>query len=99
MEVNGQVSGNVVDAREAQPDGGVDVSDVTGDVVGALKHLEPGKPLILNDGFVIADSGYMVTSQYVDIGMIKLRRRPSNLVKSSRLSTGSNTRPTSFESI
>ena len=56
----GPVSDNV-DATETQPDGGVDVPDATGDVVGALKHLEPGKPLILNDGFVIADSGYMVT--------------------------------------
>ena len=81
MEDNRQLSENVMDARETQPDGGVDVPDITGDVVGALRHLEPGKPLILNDGFVIADSGYMVTSRYVDTGMVKLRRRPSTLVK------------------
>ena len=53
----------------------------TGDLGVAIELLEPGKPLVLNDGFLVGDSGNLVISQYVDIGVDKLRQRPSTVVK------------------
>ena len=60
----------------------VELSDANGDLAGAIELLESGKPLVLNDGFLVTDSGHMIMSQYVDIGVDKLRRRPAFLVKS-----------------
>ena len=79
---------------EAQPDGRIGEPEYACDLVGALEHLEPGKPLILNDGFFITDSGYLVFSQYVDIGVTKLRRRPSVLVKAIEAEYGLEHAPT-----
>ena len=65
--------------EEAKWDMGV--SDVADDLAVAIELLEPGKPLVLNDGFLVTDSGNLVISQYVDIGVDKLRRRPSTVLK------------------
>ena len=65
-----------VDPNGTQPTRGSKLPVGPGDLRGVLDQLELGKPLILNDGFVVADSGYMVTSQYVDIGVDKLVARP-----------------------
>ena len=66
---------------ETPPDQRTGASSLAYDLVGALEHLEPGKPLILNDGFWLTDDGYLVSSQYVDIGLTKLTLRPRVLVK------------------
>ena len=66
---------------DASPDRRASAQNVADDLVGALEHLEPQKPLILNDGFWVTDSGYLVSSQYVDIGLTKRTRRPRLLVK------------------
>ena len=60
----------------------VELSDGCDDLAVAIKLLEPGKPLVVNDGFVVTDNGNMIVSQYVDIGVVKLRHRPAILVKS-----------------
>ena len=73
--------GNDSDHSEAQPGAEVGVPDIVRYLGGALKHVEPRKPLILIDGYVTTDSGYMVSNQYVDIGVTKLHRRPSIPVK------------------
>ena len=65
---------------QSKPD--VELLDVTDDLAVAIKLLESGKPLVLNEGFLVTDSGHMIMSQYVDIGVDKLRRRPAFLVKS-----------------
>ena len=56
--------------------------DVGRDLDVAIELLEPGKPLVLNEGFLVTDSGNLIMSQYVDIGVDKLRNRPATLVKS-----------------
>lgn len=66
---------------DAQPDNEIESVEVAGSLAGAVKLPEPGKPLVLNDGMIISDSGYMIWSQYVDIGVVKLQHRPSVLVK------------------
>ena len=66
---------------DASPDRRASAPNVADDLVGALEHLEPQKPLILNDGLWVTDSGYLVSSQYVDIGLSKRTRRPRGLVK------------------
>ena len=43
--------------------------------------LEPSKPLVLNEGFLVTDSGNLIMSQYVDIGVDKLRHQPAMLLK------------------
>ena len=66
---------------DASPDQQASAPNAADDLVGALEHLEPQKPLILNDGLWVTDSGYLVSSQYVDIGLSKRTRRPRGLVK------------------
>ena len=61
--------------------GDLGASSGSDDLGVAIELLEPGKPLVLSDGFLVGDSGNLVTSQYVDIGVDKLRRRPSTVVK------------------
>ena len=58
------------------------LSDGTHDLASAIELLESGKPLILNEGFLVTDSGNLIVSQYVDIGVDKLRDRPAMLLKS-----------------
>ena len=65
--------------EEAQRD--MEKSDIADEVGVAIELLEPGKPLILNDGFLVTDSGNLIISRYVDIGEDKLRRRPSTVLK------------------
>ena len=64
---------------EAKQD--MEKSDVADEVGVAIELLEPGKPLILNNGFLVTDTGNLILSRYVDIGVDKLRRRPSTVVK------------------
>ena len=40
---------------QSKPD--VELSDVTGDLAVAVELLEPGKPLVLNEGFLVTDGG------------------------------------------
>ena len=61
---------------DTQPD-----SEIARDLTGAIELLNPGQPLVLVEGMVISDSGHLIMSQYVDIGVDKLRHRPSVLVK------------------
>ncbi|MCY3883962.1 MAG: hypothetical protein OXG24_03500 [Gammaproteobacteria bacterium] len=49
----------------------------------AIDRLVPNEPLFLNDGSVVTDDGILVLSFYVDVGMEKLRQRPTVLVKYS----------------
>ena len=56
-------------------------SDRDGDLHPALDQLDPGKPLLLNDGFFLTDGGHLIWSQYVDIGLTKLEQRPRVIVK------------------
>ena len=65
--------------EEAKRD--MEKSDVADDVGVAIELLEPGKPLILNSGFLVTDSGDLIMSRCVDIGEGKLRRRPSTVLK------------------
>ena len=58
------------------------LSDGTRDLAPAIELLESENPLILNEGFLITDSGNFIMSQYVDIGVDKLRERPAMLLKS-----------------
>ena len=67
-------------SEQSTPD--VELSDVNSDVGVAIELLESGKLLVLNEGILVTDSGHMIMSQYVDIGVDKLRRRPAFLVKS-----------------
>ena len=60
----------------------VTLSSVTRDLAVAIELLEPGKPLVLNEGFLVTDNGNLIMSQYVDIGVDKLRYRPATLLKS-----------------
>ncbi len=64
-----------------QPANEIKLSEVPDELAGAVDLLEPGKPLVLNGGFLITDGGHLIISQYVDIGVDKLRHRPSVLVK------------------
>ena len=88
IEDSGRVVRNETGSRDAESVGGIKVSHAAGDLRGALDQLEPGKPLILNDGFIIADGGYLVSSQYIDIGATKLLSRPSVLVKATEAEYG-----------
>lgn len=65
--------------EEAALDKGV--SDVTDDLTAAIELLEPGKPFVLNDGFLVTDGGSLIVSQYVDIGVEKRRQRPRTVLK------------------
>ena len=60
----------------------VTLSDATRDLADAIDLLEPGKPLVLTEGLLLTDNGNLIMSQYVDIGVDKLRYRPSMLLKS-----------------
>ena len=51
------------------------------DLLPVLEELEPGQPLVLNEGFIATDGGYSIMSQYVDIGLKKLSQRPQVLLK------------------
>lgn len=64
-----------------QSSGSSGQSDRDGDLHPALDQLEPGKPLLLNDGFFLTDGGHLIWSQYVDIGLTKLEQRPRVIVK------------------
>ena len=64
-----------------QPASEVELSEVAGDLTGAIELLDPGKPLVLNTGFLATDGGHLIMSQYVDLGVDKLRHLPSVLVK------------------
>ena len=70
-EISGEAHSEWRDSEQNGPD----------DLTGALKLLKPEKPLMLNDGLWVTDSGYLVSSQYVDIGPTKWTRRPRVLVK------------------
>ena len=65
--------------ERSKPD--IELSDAAGDLAVAIDLLEPGKPLVLTDGFLATDSGHLILSQYVDIGVEKLCHRPAFLVK------------------
>lgn len=65
--------------KDAMPD--KETPDVTDDLEAAIDLIEPGKPFVLNDGLLVTDNGNLIFSQYVDIGMDKLRRRPSTVLK------------------
>ena len=67
---------------DAQSTSQVTLSSVTRDLAVATELLEPGKPLVLNEGFLVTDNGNLIMSQYVDIGVDKLRYRPATLLKS-----------------
>ena len=41
----------------------VTLSDVGRDLEVAIELLEPGKPLVLNEGFLVTDSGNLIMSQ------------------------------------
>ena len=69
-------------SNEGQCKPQVTSSDVGRDLDVAIELLEPGKPLVLNEGFLVTDSGNLIMSQYVDIGVDKLPNRPATLVKS-----------------
>ena len=64
-----------------QSSGASGQSDRDGDLRPVLDQLEPGKPLLLNDGFFLTDGGHLISSQYVDIGLKKLEQRPRVIVK------------------
>lgn len=66
-------------AKEAKSN--VESSTGADDLAAAIDLLEPGKPLVLNKGFLVTDNGNLILSQYVDIGVDKLRHRPSSVVK------------------
>ena len=68
-------------ARGEKAERDTEVPSVSGDLGVAIELLAPGKPLVLNDGFFATDSGNLVISQYVDIGLEKLHRRPSTVLK------------------
>ena len=68
-------------ATGSQPPKGGNQAEDAGDLRGAFEHLDDTDPLILYDGFILLDSGHMIVSQYVDIGLDKLRCRPTILVK------------------
>ena len=52
------------------------------------------RPLILNDGNIVTDSGQMIFVQYVDIGVKKLRKRPRHLMKATEAMYGLEYSPT-----
>ena len=82
MEQNDKVPLNNERAQAAeQSQSDVQRPEAVGDLAVAIELLEPGKPLVLNDGFLVTDSGNLILSQYVDIGVDKLRQRPSIVVK------------------
>ena len=60
----------------------VELSEAADDLAAAIELLEPGKPLVLNEGFLVTDNGILIMSRYVDIGVDKLPHRPTTLVKS-----------------
>ena len=72
---------------ELEPEGGTGAATEAGtsaaddDLSGAIAALDEGAPLVLFDGMVVTDGGHVIMSQYVDIGVEKLTRRPSVLVK------------------
>ena len=51
------------------------------DLGPAIDRLDPGGPLVLNDGILITDGGHLVMTHYVDIGLTKSPQRPLALVK------------------
>ena len=51
------------------------------DLLSLLEELEPDKPLVLSEGFIISDGGHMIWSHYVDIGVTKVSQRPRVLLK------------------
>ena len=69
----------VQSSQESKSD--VESSEVVDDLSVAIEFIESGKPLVLNEGFLITDSGNLILSQYVDIGAEKLGHRPSAVVK------------------
>ena len=51
------------------------------DLGPAIDRLEPGSPLVLNDGMLITDGGHLVMTHYVDVGLTKSTQRPLAVVK------------------
>ena len=66
---------------DTQPDSKAELVETAGNLADAAELLQPGQPLVLIDGMIINDSGCLIMSQYVDIGVDKLQHRPSVLVK------------------
>ena len=95
IENNETASGRQEPNADAkQPTSEIELSEFTGELAGAVELLEPGKPLVLNEAFVVSSSGHMIMSQYVDIGVDKLRHRPSVVLKVVEAKYGWSTRPT-----
>ena len=93
IEIMAQNDEVTLDNKSA-PSGEDSKSKVMDDLAAAIEFLEPGKPLILNDGFLVTDSGNLIWSQYVDIGMDKKLDRPATLVKSIEAEYGLEHAPT-----
>ena len=72
-------TGSVTEARTSAADD---------DLAGAIAVLSEEAPLVLFDGIVVTDGGHVIQSQYVDIGVEKLTRRPSVLVKANQAQYG-----------
>ena len=66
---------------DTQPDSEAELVETAGNLADAVELLQLGRPLVLIDGMIIDDSGCLIMSQYVDIGVDKLQHRPSVLVK------------------
>lgn len=66
---------------DTQPDTEAELVETAGNLADAVELLQLGQPLVLIDGMIINDSGCLIMSQYVDIGVDKLQHRPSVLVK------------------
>lgn len=64
-----------------QPKADPEFAKVNRDLGGAIERLGVGEPLVLNEGVIVSDGGILIMSQYVDVGMEKLRHRPETLVK------------------
>ena len=66
---------------DQQPKTDPEFARVSRDLGGAIELLGVGEPLVLNEGIIVSDGGTLIMSQYVDVGMEKLRHRPEVLVK------------------
>ena len=66
---------------EQQSESTPELATGTRNLSGAIERLGVGDPLVLNEGIVVSDGGMLIMSQYVDVGMEKLRHRPEILVK------------------
>ena len=66
---------------DQQSESNPELATATRNLGGAIERLGVGEPLVLNEGFVVSDGGMLIMSQYVDVGMEKLRHRPEIVVK------------------